>query len=87
MSRCGQTLEVSLARLNDLPPLEVLTRHAPVDRVRGQGAQLNPASIFECFIAYQKTAAMQAADIGLFSAIGAGATKVPDIASAFIVSK
>ncbi len=34
---------------------------------------MNPAPIFECFSAYQKTAAMQAAvDIGLFTAIGAG---------------
>ena len=33
---------------------------------------MNPAPIFECFSAYQKTAAMQAAvDIGLFSAIAA----------------
>jgi SAM-dependent methyltransferase len=42
---------------------------------------MNPAPIFDCFTAYQKTAAMQAAvDIGLFSAIGAGATTVPAIA-------
>jgi SAM-dependent methyltransferase len=34
---------------------------------------MNPAPIFECFSAYQKTAAMQAAvDIGLFTAIAAG---------------
>lgn len=34
---------------------------------------MNPAPIFDCFTAYQKTAAMQAAvDIGLFSAIAAG---------------
>lgn len=34
---------------------------------------MNPAPIFECFSAYQKTAAMQAAvDVGLFSAIAAG---------------
>jgi ubiquinone/menaquinone biosynthesis C-methylase UbiE len=42
---------------------------------------LNPAPIFDCFSAYQKTAAMQAAvDIGLFSAIAAGASTVPAIA-------
>lgn len=34
---------------------------------------MNPALVFDCFTAYQKTAAMQAAiDIGLFSAIAAG---------------
>ena len=34
---------------------------------------MNPAPIFECFSAYQKTAAMQAAvDIGLFTAIATG---------------
>src|SRR5512140_2543430 len=34
---------------------------------------LNPTIVFECFSAYQKTAAMQAAvDIGLFTAIAAG---------------
>jgi SAM-dependent methyltransferase len=44
---------------------------------------LNPAPIFECFTAYQKTAAMQAAvDIGLFSAIGKGQATVPAIAKA-----
>jgi SAM-dependent methyltransferase len=44
---------------------------------------MNPAPIFDCFSAYQKTAAMQAAvDIGLFSAIGAGAGTVPAIAEA-----
>jgi ubiquinone/menaquinone biosynthesis C-methylase UbiE len=44
---------------------------------------LNPAPIFDCFTAYQKTAAMQAAvDVGLFSAIAAGATTVPAIAKA-----
>jgi ubiquinone/menaquinone biosynthesis C-methylase UbiE len=44
---------------------------------------LNPAPIFECFTAYQKTAAMQAAvDIGLFSAIAAGHSSVPGIAQA-----
>lgn len=44
---------------------------------------MNPAPIFECFSAYQKTAAMQAAvDIGLFTAIAAGHTTVPKIAEA-----
>jgi ubiquinone/menaquinone biosynthesis C-methylase UbiE len=44
---------------------------------------LNPAPIFDCFTAYQKTAAMQAAvDIGLFSAIASGATTAPAIAKA-----
>lgn len=44
---------------------------------------MNPAPIFECFTAYQKTAAMQAAvDIGLFSAIAAGRSTVPAIAEA-----
>jgi SAM-dependent methyltransferase len=38
-----------------------------------EGVFVNPAPIFECFSAYQKTAAMQAAvDIGLFTAIAAG---------------
>ena len=42
---------------------------------------MNPGPIFDCFSAYQKTAAMQAAvDVGLFSAIGAGSTSVPAIA-------
>ena len=42
---------------------------------------MNPAPIFDCFSAYQKTAAMQAAvDIGLFSAIAAGASTVAAIA-------
>src|SRR5579862_9121692 len=42
---------------------------------------MNPAPIFDCFTAYQKTAAMQAAvDIGLFSAIGSGSTTAPAIA-------
>ncbi len=44
---------------------------------------MNPAPIFECFSAYQKTAAMQASvDIGLFTAIAAGNTTVPQIAKA-----
>jgi ubiquinone/menaquinone biosynthesis C-methylase UbiE len=44
---------------------------------------LNPAPIFDCFTAYQKTAAMQAAvDIGLFSSIASGASTVPAIAMA-----
>ena len=44
---------------------------------------MNPSAIFDCFTAYQKTAAMQAAvDIGLFSAIAAGQTTVPAIAKA-----
>ena len=44
---------------------------------------MNPSHIFDCFTSYQKTAAMQAAvDIGLFSSIGAGATRVADIAKA-----
>jgi SAM-dependent methyltransferase len=44
---------------------------------------LNPAPIFECFTAYQKTAAMQASvDIGLFSAIAAGHHTVSAIAKA-----
>jgi ubiquinone/menaquinone biosynthesis C-methylase UbiE len=43
---------------------------------------LNPAPIFDCFTAYQTTAAMQAAvDIGLFSAIASGATTVPAMAT------
>ncbi len=42
---------------------------------------MNPAAIFDCYSAYQKTAAMQAAiDVGLFSAIAAGASTVPAIA-------
>ncbi len=42
---------------------------------------MNPSAVFDCFTAYQKTAAMQAAvDIGLFSAIGAGSTTVAAIA-------
>ena len=42
---------------------------------------MNPAPIFDCFSAYQKTAAMQAAvDIGLFSAIAAGSSTVAAIA-------
>ena len=48
---------------------------------------MNPGPIFDCFSAYQKTAAMQAAvDVGLFSAIGAGATTVPAIARTCDVS-
>lgn len=48
---------------------------------------MNPAPIFECFTAYQKTAAMQAAvDIGLFTAIAAGHAAVPSIADACGVS-
>jgi len=48
---------------------------------------LNPAAVFDCFTAYQKTAAMQAAvDIGLFSAIAAGANTVPAIAKASAAS-
>src|SRR3954467_4803273 len=44
---------------------------------------MNPTPIFECFTAYQKTAAMQAAvDIGLFSAIAAGSSITPEIARA-----
>jgi 2-polyprenyl-3-methyl-5-hydroxy-6-metoxy-1,4-benzoquinol methylase len=44
---------------------------------------LNPALIFDCFSAYQKTAAMQAAvDIGLFTAIAAGHATVGQIAKA-----
>ena len=44
---------------------------------------MNPAPIFDCFTAYQKTAAMQASvDIGLFSAIGSGSSTVPAIAQA-----
>lgn len=44
---------------------------------------MNPAPIFDCFTAYQKTAAMQASvDIGLFSAIAAGHNTVPAIAKA-----
>ena len=44
---------------------------------------MNPAPIFDCFTAYQKTAAMQAAvDISLFSAIAAGASTVTAIAKA-----
>lgn len=44
---------------------------------------MNPAPIFDCFTAYQKTAAMQASiDIGLFSAIASGASTAPAIAKA-----
>ncbi len=44
---------------------------------------MNPAPIFECFSAYQKTAAMQAAvDIGLFSALAKGNVTVADAAKA-----
>ncbi len=44
---------------------------------------MNPSPIFECFTAYQKTAAMQAAvDVGLFTAIGAGHSTVSAIARA-----
>lgn len=44
---------------------------------------VNPAPIFECFTAYQKTAAMQASvDIGLFSAIGKGSATAAEIAKA-----
>ena len=44
---------------------------------------MNPVPIFDCFTAYQKTAAMQAAvDIGLFTAIAAGNSTVPIIAKA-----
>jgi ubiquinone/menaquinone biosynthesis C-methylase UbiE len=44
---------------------------------------MNPAPIFECFSAYQKTAAMQASvDIGLFTALAAGNTTVAPIAKA-----
>ena len=44
---------------------------------------MNPEPIFECFTAYQKTAAMQASvDIGLFSAVAAGHAKAPAIARA-----
>lgn len=44
---------------------------------------MNPAPIFECFTAYQKTAAMQASvDIGLFSAIGKGSATAAEIAKA-----
>jgi ubiquinone/menaquinone biosynthesis C-methylase UbiE len=44
---------------------------------------MNPAPIFDCFTAYQKTAAMQASiDVGLFSAIGSGASTVEAIAKA-----
>ena len=48
---------------------------------------MNPAPIFDCFTAYQKTAAMQASvDIGIFSAIAAGQTTVPSIANACAAS-
>jgi ubiquinone/menaquinone biosynthesis C-methylase UbiE len=48
-----------------------------------EGAYVNPSPVLECFTAYQKTAAMQAAvDIGLFSAIAAGHRTVPAIAKA-----
>jgi len=44
---------------------------------------MNPAAIFDCFTAYQKTAAMQASiDIGLFSAIASGASTPAAIARA-----
>src|SRR4030095_15300475 len=44
---------------------------------------MNPAPIFDCFSAYQKTAAMQAAvDIGLFTAIAAGGGHVTAAAAA-----
>ncbi len=44
---------------------------------------MSPAKIFEFFSGYQKSAAMQAAvDVGLFTAIAAGHTTVPLIASA-----
>lgn len=44
---------------------------------------MNPGPIFDCFTAYQKTAAMQAAvDIGLFSAIAKGHGAVAAIAEA-----
>lgn len=49
---------------------------------------MNPAAIFDCFSAYQKTAAMQAAiDIGLFTAIGAGNNTVPKAAKACTASE
>jgi hypothetical protein len=48
-----------------------------------EGQGMNPAAVFECFSAYQKTAAMQAAvDIGLFTAIGAGQSTVAQAAKA-----
>lgn len=48
---------------------------------------MNPAPIFECFTAYQKTAAMQASvDIGLFSAVAAGQSTVPALAKACAAS-
>ncbi len=48
---------------------------------------MNPAPIFDCFYAYQKTAAIQAAvDIGLFSAIATGHSTVPAIAKACAAS-
>lgn len=44
---------------------------------------MNPAPIFDCFFAYQKTAAMQASvDIGLFSALAAGHATAADVAKA-----
>jgi ubiquinone/menaquinone biosynthesis C-methylase UbiE len=44
---------------------------------------MNPTAVFDCFSAYQKTAAMQAAvDIGLFTAIAAGNSTVPKAAAA-----
>lgn len=44
---------------------------------------MNPSPIFDCFTAYQKTAAMQAAvDIGLFSAIAKGSNTAAAIAKA-----
>ena len=49
---------------------------------------MNAAPIFDCFTAYQKTAAMQAAiDIGLFTAIAAGNATVPSIAKATSASE
>lgn len=54
-------------------------RTAPTNK----GSIVNPAPIFDCFSAYQKTAAMQAAvDIGLFTAIAKGNTTAPAIAAA-----
>jgi 2-polyprenyl-3-methyl-5-hydroxy-6-metoxy-1,4-benzoquinol methylase len=48
---------------------------------------VNPAAIFECFAAYQKTAAIQAAvDIELFTAIAAGNTTVDQAAKACTAS-
>ena len=48
---------------------------------------MNPGPIFDCFSAYQKTAAMQAAvDIGMFSAIAAGSNTVAAIAKSCAAS-